>query len=150
MRALALSLVLFSAGLANADGQAAPTKPDPRFLGGYEGDGRACNGSLHLRLKSIEWHSTYSVCKAGAFEILDQDANGKLPQIAVQLKNPGKPCRIKVIELRLNPEYAGTPPYWDVFGYPSLEAYRKRDQPEWQNSPDPAREVLACMLMKTK
>lgn len=122
---------------------------DKPFIGVFQGGGRACSGALYVRAKTIEWHSTYSTCKPSHYEILERELDEKNPKIAYLLKERSKNCRHQVIELQLNAGYAGNPPYWDTTGYPSLEAFQKRNLPDWKDSILPDREVLVCMLLKT-
>ena len=137
---------LFGAILANGAVLAA----DKPFTGAFEGGGRACSGGLYIRSKTIEWHSTYSACKPSHYKILEKGLSAKTPRIAYLLKRRSKYCRHEVIELKLNAGYAGDPPYWDVMGYPSLEAFQKKNLPDWKDSIEPGREVLSCMLLKVK
>jgi hypothetical protein len=123
---------------------------DKPFAGVFRGGGRACSGALSVRSKTIEWHSTYSACKSSPYEILEKDLTGKVPRITYLIKQRSKFCKHEVIELQLNAGYAGDPPYWDVMGYPSLEAFQKKELPDWKDSVLPGREVLSCMLLKTK
>ena len=131
---------LFLAALT-ANGVAVAT--DKPFTGIFQGTGRACSGALYVRSKTTEWHSTYSACERSRYEILEKDLTGKVHRIAFLIKKRSAHCRHEVVELRLSDGYA-----WNVNGYPSLEAFQKRDAPDWKDSVLPGREVLSCVLIK--
>ena len=113
------------------------------FTGVFQGEGRACFGGLFVRSKTIEWTSSFSKCGPVRYEILDQDMTGEHPRIAYRLAARSKQCRNAVIALT---RYDGE--VWDVKGYPSVEAYQKRDQPDWKNSVQPDRAVTSCGMLK--
>ncbi|MFC5475382.1 hypothetical protein [Paraherbaspirillum soli] len=123
-----------------AKGAIAADKP---FTGRFLGNGRACSGALYVRTKTIEWHSTYSACKQSRYQIIEQDMTGKEPRIAYLLKQRSKHCQHAVIELRHYNKQV-----WDANGYPSLEAYQKRDLPDWKDSLLSDREILSCGMLK--
>jgi hypothetical protein len=115
---------------------------DKPFTGAFSGTGRACSGGLHIRANTIEWNSSFSVCKPTGYEVLDQDASADRRRTAYRLKVPSKRCRYEVIEV----EHAGG--YgWNVTGYQSLDAFKNREAPDWKNSPLPERQVLSCPMV---
>ena len=130
---------LFAAALIG-NGSPAADKP---FTGIFRGNGRACFGALSIRPKTIEWHSTYSTCGPTAYEILEQDLLAKNARIVFLLKNHSKHCSHQVIELQHYEQNV-----WDVKGYSSLEAYQKKELPDWKDSTLPEREALSCGLLK--
>ena len=139
MRAVKLAVMLFatSAAPALSYGAGAP------FTGVFQGEGRACFGGLFVRSKTIEWTSSFSKCGPVRYEILDKDMTGEHPRIAYRLMERSKQCRNAVIALtHYNDEV------WDVKGYPSVEAYQKRDLPDWKNSMQPDRAVTSCGMLK--
>ncbi|MFC5475381.1 hypothetical protein [Paraherbaspirillum soli] len=117
---------------------------DKPFTGKFFGNGRACYGGLYVRSRTIEWHSTYSACERGRYQVLEQDMNGTEPRIAYLLKQRSKHCRYEVIEL-----YQYNDEVWSAKGYRSLEAFQKKDLPDWKNSALPERGVLLCGMHKT-
>ncbi|WP_175701972.1 hypothetical protein [Burkholderia ambifaria] len=117
---------------------------DQVFTGTFEGTGRACSGALHVRAKTIVWDSAYSVCKATHYEILEKTLDRDRERVVFHLKQRGNRCRYSVIEVEHASGYS-----WNVSGYQSLEAFQKRDLPEWGNSPLPERQVLSCLMTKT-
>jgi hypothetical protein len=138
MRAVKLALLLAASAapvFSNAAG--AP------FTGVFHGEGRACFGALFVRSKTIEWTSSFSQCGPARYEILDQDLADKHPRIAYRLMGRSKQCRNAVISLA---HYEGE--VWDVKGYPSVEAYQKRDRPDGKNSGQPQRAVTSCGMLK--
>ena len=115
---------------------------DPAFTGTFSGTGRACSGSLKIRTKTIEWTSSFSVCKPTGYEILDKDPSSDHQRIAYRLKSQSKHCRYAVVEIE-HVSNAG----WNVNGYQSLDAYKNREAPEWKNSAVPERQVLSCPMI---
>ncbi|UEP28512.1 MULTISPECIES: hypothetical protein [unclassified Burkholderia] len=115
---------------------------DQAFTGTFQGTGRACSGALHVRAKTIEWDSAYSVCKATHYEILEKKLDRE--RIVFFLEKRGNRCRYSVVEVEHTSGYS-----WNVTGYQSLEGFQKRDLPEWDNSPLPERQVLSCLMTKT-
>ncbi|MBB5416408.1 hypothetical protein OKW33_002206 [Paraburkholderia atlantica] len=111
--------------------------------GDFEGTGRACSGALYVRANTIEWNSTYSVCKPTRYEILEKNFSDDQRRIVFHLKNPGRQCRFKIVEV----EHASGH-NWNVSGYRSLEGFQKRDLPDWNNSPLPERQVLSCLMVE--
>jgi hypothetical protein len=134
IRAVGLGL-LCVAGLAAA--------ADTSFTGAFNGTGRACNGSLFVRERTIEWISTYSICKPSRYEVLEKDLAGDHQRIAFRVKTRSRQCRYEVFELQQVSRYG-----WAADGYPSLEAFKKRDLPDWRNSPMPERFVLECPMVR--
>ncbi|MDR2128956.1 MAG: hypothetical protein LBP52_07815, partial [Burkholderiaceae bacterium] len=91
MRAMAFwGLGIFSSALMAGDGV---------FTGVFEGTGRACSSAL--RTKTIEWNSTYSICKPTRYEVLEKTLgdDGEYARIVFSLETRSKHCRYKVIEV---------------------------------------------------
>ena len=134
-KALALALLVVT-GTATAE---AP------FTGAFSGTGRACNGMLQVHTKTIEWKSSFSTCRRGAYEVLEKNEAGSKRRIAFRLKAHGRKCLYEVLSLE---QVEGTD--WTADAYPSLEAFRKKDQPDWLNSPLPERLVLECPMTQLR
>jgi hypothetical protein len=115
---------------------------DHTFTGTFSGTGRACSGALKIRAKTIEWKSSFSVCKPTGYEILDQDLSSDHRRITYRLKSQSKRCRYVVVEV----EHVGGAG-WNVNGYQSVDAYKNRDAPDWKNSSLPERQVLSCPMI---
>jgi hypothetical protein len=130
--ALGVSLGTLSSTLAAADNA---------FTGNFQGTGRACSGALYVRAKTIEWNSSYSICKSSPYEILEKKFDGDQERIVFRLKNRSSRCRYSVVEVERASDYN-----WNVSGYQSLEGFRKRGLPEWSNSPLPERQILSCSM----
>lgn len=111
------------------------------FTGKFSGTGRACNGVLHVRGQTIEWRSSFSRCARSSYEVLDMSRPGEPGRMAFRFKARDAKCLYEVVALE---QVDGTD--WTADGYPSLEAYRKKDVPGWQDSPLPARLVLECPM----
>jgi hypothetical protein len=134
MRIIQFSAIgFFSGAVIAADGV---------FTGVFEGTGRACSGALYVRAKTIEWNSTYSVCKPTRYEILEKDMADGQERLVFRLKTRSKHCRYEIIEVAHESGYR-----WNVSGYPSLEGFQKRNLPDWKNSPLPERDVLSCSMV---
>jgi hypothetical protein len=116
---------------------------DVPFTGAFTGTGRACSGGLYLRAKTVEWISTYSICKPSRYELLAKDLTADHQRIAVRIKARSRQCLYEIFEAEQVSTYS-----WDVRGYQSLEAYRKQDLPEWRNSPLPERQLLSCPMVR--
>ena len=116
---------------------------DSVFTGSFRGEGRACFGGLFVRTKTIEWNSSFSKCGPSAYVVLDQGLNEAQPKIAYRLIRRQKQCRSEVIELVY---YEGQA--WSVNGYPTVEAYRNKDLPDWKDSLLPERAVMSCGVLK--
>ncbi|WP_269511034.1 hypothetical protein [Burkholderia sp. IMCC1007] len=127
-----MSVGTLSSAVAAADGA---------FTGAFQGTGRACSGALHVRAKTIEWNSTYSICKSSPYEVLEKKIDGDRERMVFRLKNPSSRCRYSVVEVERASGYN-----WNVSGYQSLEGFQKRDFPEWSNSPLPERQILSCLM----
>lgn len=138
MRAIGL-FGLLSLSAAMATSAIADEQP---FTGSFNGTGRACSGSLHVRTKTVDWKSSFSVCKPTRYEILDKDLASEHRRIAYRLSTRSKGCRYEVVEIQ-HVDGAG----WNVIGYQSLEAYQNREAPDWKNSPLPERQVLSCPMI---
>jgi hypothetical protein len=134
VKAIGLALLVF-AGTAIA--------ADVPFTGAFSGTGRACSGGLYLRAKTVEWISTYSICKRSRYELLAKDLTVDHQRIAVRIKTRSKQCRYEIFEAEQVSTYS-----WDVRGYKTLEAYQKQDLPDWQNSPLPERWFLSCPMVR--
>jgi hypothetical protein len=132
--ALLAFLVLPGTGAAMAE---AP------FTGVFSGTGRACSGGLYVRTKTIEWNSSFSVCKPARYRVLEKDLARDRGRIAFRLEARSRRCRYEVIEAEQVSIYG-----WSVQGYQSLEAYRKRALPGWRNSPLDERLVLSCPMTR--
>lgn len=137
MRALILLALSVSIGSLSSAAAAA----DKAFTGVFKGTGRACSGALYVRSKTIEWNSTYSVCKPTRYEILEKNLDSGHERIVFRLKTRSRRCRYSVIEVERENGY-----YWSVSGYPSLEGFQKKDLPDWSNSPLPEREIFLCSM----
>lgn len=133
-KAMGLALCVFAGGVIAAD---AP------FTGAFSGTGRACSGGLYLRAKTVEWISTYSICKPSRYEFLAKDLTVDHQRIAVRIKTRSRQCRYEVFEAEQVSTYG-----WDVRGYQSVEAYRKQDLPDWRNSALPERLSLSCPMVR--
>jgi len=132
-RGAALCLLAFacSAGAAGA------------FKGTFSGTGRACNGTLHVRNQTIEWKSSFSTCRRSAYEVLETSQADGRQRMAFRLKARDSKCLYEVLALE---QVDGTD--WTADGYPSLEAFRKKDLPDWRDSPLPERLVLECPMTR--
>ncbi|RQS17360.1 hypothetical protein [Burkholderia sp. Bp8998] len=117
---------------------------DQVFTGTFQGTGRACSGALHVRARTIEWDSAYSVCKATRYEILEKRFDRGQERMVFRLKKRSTRCRYSVVEVERAGGYN-----WNVSGYQSLEGFQKRNLPEWSNSPSPERHTLSCLMTGT-
>jgi len=113
------------------------------FTGVFSGTGRACSGGLYVRTKTIEWNSSFSVCKPARYRVLKQDLAKDHGRIAFRLDARSRQCRYEVIEAEQVSTYG-----WSVQGYQSLEAYQKRALPGWRHSPLDERLVLSCPMTR--
>jgi hypothetical protein len=113
------------------------------FTGVFHGEGRACFGGLFVRTKTIEWNSSFIKCGPTKYELLDQNLAGEHPRVVYRIKDRRKRCGLEVVELKHDNEY-----FWTVNGYPSVEAYQKRDLPDWKDSALPERAVASCDMRK--
>lgn len=132
--AIGLALLLFAGGAVAAD---------VPLTGAFSGTGRACSGGLYLRAKTVEWISTYSICKPSRYELLAQDLSVDHQRIAVRIKTRSRQCRYEIVEAEQVSTHG-----WDVRGYKTLEAYRKQGLPDWQNSLLPERRFLSCPMVR--
>ncbi|MCH8620363.1 hypothetical protein [Undibacterium sp. TS12] len=126
-----LILALLDHGNADAASQT--------YTGVFQGQGRACFGKLFLRKKTIEWNSSFSVCKPVAYTILKIDMDSASPHIAVLLKHKNKTCRQAVIAMTLDPAF---PQFWLVQGYTSQQDYEHRKEE------DVDARTLSCGMQK--
>jgi len=131
------SAVLALLVLAGTAGTGTATADAP-FTGVFSGTGRACSGGLYVRTKTIEWNSSFSVCKPARYRVLEQDLARDHGRIAFRLDARSRQCRYEVIEAERISTYG-----WSVQGYQSLEAYQKHALPGWRNSPLDERLVLS-------
>jgi hypothetical protein len=106
-----------------------PASADAPCEGAYKSWGRGCDGGAYVRRNSIEWHSTWSVCKATPYDIIDSELHAGNPRrVVYKLRKLSKTCRYPIIEIV---EGAGKDDYWTIKGYPSAQAYEKRGDEEW-------------------
>lgn len=115
---------------------------DAPFTGVFNGTGRACFGALYVRTRTIEWITTYSICKPSRYEVLEKDLTGDHKRIAFRIKTRSRHCLYEVFELQQDSRYG-----WSAGGYQSLEAFQKRALPDWKNSPLEERLVLWCPMV---
>jgi hypothetical protein len=138
MRAVRNGCWLLCIAMAAAPALAA----DKPFTGTFGGTGRACSGGLHIRANTIEWNSSFSVCKPTGYEVLEEDVSPGRRRIAYRLKVRSKHCRYAVVEVEHT-----SGPGWNVTGYQSLDAFQNLAAPGWKNSPLPERQVLSCPMV---
>lgn len=113
------------------------------FTGVFSGTGRTCSGGLYVRTKTIEWNSSFSICKPARYRVLEKDLARDHGRIAFRLEARSRQCRYEVIEAEQVSTYG-----WSVQGYQSLEAYRKRALPGWRHSTLDERLVLSCPMTR--
>ncbi|BEP36937.1 hypothetical protein GmRootV59_39090 [Variovorax sp. V59] len=113
------------------------------FTAVFGGTGRACSGGLYVRTQTIEWNSSFSICKPRRYRVLEKDLAADHGRIVFRLSARSRQCRYEVIEAEQISTYG-----WSVQGYPSLEAYRKRALPGWHHSPRDDRMVLSCPMVR--
>lgn len=65
-----LIILALSASLGGLSGTAVAA--EKAFTGVFEGTGRACPGALFVRARTIEWNSSFSICKPTSYEILEK------------------------------------------------------------------------------
>lgn len=123
-------------------GPCAATAETP-FTGKFSGTGRACSGGLYVRTQTIEWNSSFSVCKPAHYEVLEKEWVKDRGRIAFRYKTRSRQCLYEVIEAEQVSTYS-----WDVRGYQSLASYRKRALPGWSNSPLTERLILSCPMTR--
>ncbi|MDM0082095.1 hypothetical protein QTI17_15985 [Variovorax sp. J31P179] len=128
--------------LATAGTAAADALP---YTGVYESWGRVCRGAARLTATTIEWKSPFSNCKRSSYEVIDIASNNEPPRIAVRIKKRSKGCDFEVIQLE-EQQIGDAPKMWGINGYPSLEAYQKRELPEWKYAVSDDRMRLHCPL----
>ena len=123
---------------------ACPALADAPFTGKFSGTGRACSGGLYVRTKTIEWNSSFSICKPTRYEVLDNELDKKEDErIVFRLQSPSRQCLYPVIEVQRLSTYI-----WGVQGYQSMESYRNRALPDWANSPLEERLILSCPMTR--
>ncbi|MBT2335503.1 hypothetical protein J7E49_16475 [Variovorax paradoxus] len=113
------------------------------FTAAFSGTGRACSGGLYVRTQTIEWNSSFSICKPRRYSVLEKELAADHGRIVFRLSARSRQCRYEVIEAEQISTYG-----WSVEGYPSLEAYRKRALPGWHHSPRDERMVLSCPMVR--
>lgn len=113
------------------------------LTGTFRGDGRACYGALFLRSNTIEWNASFFKCGPTRYKVIEQDLSGDHPHAALKIEDRRKRCGLAVIEVSRYSEFS-----WSVKGYPTMEAYQKREEPGWKDSADPARQVALCGMRK--
>lgn len=118
----------------------APAAGKP-FTGVFEGTGRACSGALHVRSKTIEWTSAFSVCKPTRYDVLERHMEHGRERLVFRLRQPSSHCLYSVVEVAHASGYQ-----WSVNGYQSQESFDKKDLPDWSNSSLPERQILSCWM----
>lgn len=113
------------------------------LTGTFRGDGRACYGALFLRSNTIEWNASFFKCGPTGYKVIEQDLSGDHPHAAFKIEDRHKRCGLAVIEVSRYSEFS-----WSVKGYPTMEAYQKREEPGWKDSADPARQIALCGMRK--
>ena len=132
--------VLVFLAMAGAGGAARAEAP---FTAVFSGTGRACSGGLFVRTKTIEWNSSFSICKPARYSVLEKDLAGDHRRIAFRFATRSRHCLYEVVEAEQVSRYG-----WDVRGYQSLESYRNRAFPGWLHSPRDDRLVLSCPMVR--
>ncbi|WP_024974036.1 hypothetical protein [Ralstonia pickettii] len=113
------------------------------LTGTFRGDGRAGYGALFLRSNTIEWNASFFKCGPTRYKVIEQDLSGDHPHAAFKIEDHRKRCGLAVIEVSRYSEFS-----WSVKGYQTMEAYQKREEPDWKDSADPARQVALCGMRK--
>lgn len=108
-RVLALSALLLQAGAAS------PFKGD-----GISGGGRACNGDLRIFADHLNWETSFSTCDHVPYKTLKTADKGVW---VYQLTAKPKGCLFTVLRVEHSADGSGS---WEVTGYPSVEAWRRR------------------------
>jgi hypothetical protein len=116
---------------------------EPPFTGAFNGRGRACFGGFYIREKTVEWISTFSICKPSRYEVLAKDLSPGHQRIAVHIRSRSRHCLYEVFEAEQIDAYN-----WGVNGYQSLASYENRKLPDWSNSPLEERWVLSCPMVR--
>lgn len=135
-----INIAAAAAFAASLVSHVAPALADAPCDGVYQSFGRGCHGTLFIREKTIEWNSPWSVCKSSPHKILDSDLDHKPRRVVYQIVAPSKACRYAVIEIV---EHSGEAEGWSINGYPSVEAYEKRDDDDWVLAGDKTGEMRA-------
>jgi len=135
VKATGLALWLFAGTAMAADA--------PPFTGAFHGTGRACSGGFYIREKTVEWISTFSICKPSRYEVLARDSTAGHRRIAVHIKSRSRQCLYEVFEAQQSSTYG-----WNINGYQSLASYRNRALPDWRNSPLEERLILSCPMVR--
>ncbi|MET3498242.1 hypothetical protein [Variovorax boronicumulans] len=136
-----IAKVVALAGLVLA-GPCTATAETP-FTGKFSGTGRACSGGLFVRTQTIEWNSSFSVCRPARYDVLEKDLRKDHGRIVFRFKTRSRQCLYEVIEAEQVGTYG-----WDVRGYQSLASYRKRALPGWSNSSLTERQILSCPMTR--
>ena len=100
---------------------------DSPFTGAFKGTGRACDGGLYIRTRTISWLTAFSQCRSVLYEVLERREEGHLRQFAFHLKQTGKGCRFDVLYL-YHPDTPNPDTDWHVIGYASIQDYREDKQ----------------------
>lgn len=112
------------------------------FTGVFSGTGRACQGSLAIRKKTISWVTPFSQCKNLPYEVLEQ-GNGKAGDFfTFRLKGTGSSCRYTVLHLT-HEKNANGDIGWNVIGYLSQQSYAKDKEKGFKAE---EQEALSCYL----
>ncbi|WP_143044789.1 hypothetical protein [Variovorax sp. YR216] len=144
MRLRTFRLAVWAAATLFLSAASALSVEDTPFTGNFGGSsGRVCSGGIHIRAKTLEWISTYRICKSSSYDVVERDASGQYPRIVFRIKNRSRQCGLEIFELAQADAHIGQ---WEATAYPSMEAYLKRDQPGWVDSQAPERQALSCMM----
>jgi hypothetical protein len=108
------------------------------LTGRFQGDGRACYGRLTVTPKSLHWTSSFARCGPAPYTLIEQRLQGEHPRAVFKMGAAGRHCDFAIVELARYNEW-----FWSVKGYPSTEAYEKREQPGWKDMT-----VLLCGMRK--
>jgi len=145
MRLDIVKAAIWVAGAVRSCAAPAIASADPVFTVAFGSSGRACQGGLYVRTKTLDWITTYQVCKAMRYEVLEKDLTGNPQRIVFRTEKRSRQCSMEVFELSQADPRVGK---WDASAYPSLEAYQKRNEPGWIDSLDPHRQALDCMMFE--
>ncbi|CAI3956383.1 unnamed protein product [Commensalibacter communis] len=124
LKYFSLIIVILSFFSINANAQ----EKNIPFTGVFEGHGRVCYGHLYIKTKTIEWISSFAVCKRSTYKILEMQFDDKGKRIVYLIKNPSKYCRIKIIEFYKEPMDSEDSVFehWTLTGYKSVEEYHRQ------------------------
>jgi hypothetical protein len=119
--------------------QAATQTPPGRF----QGSGRACDGTLEVRTKSISWLTTFSQCKAMPYALIERHEQGGETRITYRLKSRASSCRYAILSLTHKGLAEDTG--WDVTGYGSEQSYQADKTSGYQAK---AEDMMSCYLTR--